>query len=242
MAIPPRARIRPTVLFKERPQSAAAEAYRSLRTAMMFLPDDKRGPVVFTSCAKGEGKTACVSNVGVALASAGHRVLLVDADLRSPQLHRVFHLKGPAGLAPLLAGAVSAAEAVRESGTLGLHIVPCGEQPQDPSELIGNPMLGSLVQSWRDAYDYVIFDAPPLLGITDPLVLARRLGRAVLVVRAVRTTDRSLAAAVEQLRDAGVDVLGAVITGHRHPHEDYGYGYTRPVAASGTSLSPRTPE
>lgn len=241
MTLPPRPRIRPTLLFKDKPHGAAAEAYRSLRTAMQFLPSEKRGPVVFTSCSKGEGKTACVSNLGVALASAGARVLLVDADLRSPRLHDIFHLQGPAGLATLLAGTVEAAAAVRDSGVAGLQVVPCGQIPQDPSELIGRPILDDCLKAWKEDYDYVLFDAPPLLGITDPLVLGRRVGRAVLVVRAVRTTDRALGAAAEQLRDAGIDVLGAVITGHRFPQQDYGYAYARAPAAAAAPTPPTHP-
>lgn len=215
MALALRTHARPLV-FRDRPRSPAAEAYRNLRTALQLLPEDRQGPVVVTSCQAGEGRTACVANLGVALASAGHRVLLVDADLRRPRLAQFFGLSPSGGLRALLADPDSQ-EGPLATGLNGLHVLPAGEAPPNPAELLDRPTLVRCLASWRSAYDHILFDSPPLTGLSDAVVLARQVRRALLVVRAMRTTEQDVAAVTRRLRHAGVDILGGVLVGHRTP-------------------------
>jgi capsular exopolysaccharide synthesis family protein len=209
------------LVFRDRPRSPAAEAYRNLRTALHFLPEDRQGPFVVTSCQPGEGRTACVANLGVALASAGRRVLLVDADLRRPRLAQFFGLTPGGGLGALLAS-TDAAEGPLATGLAGLEVLPAGEIPPNPAELLDGPALQRCLTTWQSTYDHVLFDSPPLAGLTDTVVLARRVRRALLVVRAMRTTEQDVAAATKRLRQAGVDVVGAVLVGHRSPNAALG--------------------
>lgn len=216
VALALRTHARPLV-FRDRPRSPAAEAYRTLRTALHFLPEDRQGSVVVTSCHPGEGRTACVANLGVALASAGRRVLLVDADLRHPRLAQCFGLTPGGGLGALLTGPETA-DGPLSTGLPGLDVLPAGESPPNPAELLDRPSMEPCLAAWRATYDHILFDSPPLTGLTDTLVLARRVRRALLVVRAMRTTEQDVAAAAKRLRHAGVDVLGAVLLGHRAPN------------------------
>ncbi len=210
--------------LRDKPGSPVAEAYRSLRTSLQFLSEERQGALVVTSWSKGDGKTTCVANLGVALATAGRRVLLVSADMRQPGLDRIFGPMHRPGLSRLLGGG-GEQDGVQPTDVPGLDVLPCGPIPPNPAESLGMPVLDALLRGWQQAYGHVLFDAPPLLGVTDALLLARRVGRALLVVRAMRTTDRALATSSRLLREAGVDVLGCVLVGHRAPEDASAYGY-----------------
>ena len=224
----PRSKRDNVIVLRDRPQSPAAEAYRGVRTSLHLMPREKQVAVVVTSPVAGDGKTYCAVNVASALAIAGKRVLLVGADMRRPSLHSVFGLQQADGLSEFLAEQAPEA-GIQETNIPGLDLLQSGRIPPNPSELLGADRFGEGFQAWRTAYDHVLFDAPPVLGVTDALVLARQVGRALLVVRAGRTTDRELRRATEHLRVAGVDVLGVILNGHRQPHEAYSaYAYAYP--------------
>lgn len=215
------------IVLRDRPQSPAAEAYRSVRTSLQLMPREKQAAVVVTSPAAGEGKTYCAVNVASALAVAGKRVLLVGADMRRPTLQTVFGLPQGQGLSEFLAEQTGEAP-VSDTNITSLHVLPSGNIPPNPSELLGAARFAEGLASWRAAYDHIVFDATPVLGVTDALVLARQVGRALVVVRAGRTTDRELRRAVDQLRAAGVEVLGVILNGHRaasEAYESYPYAY-----------------
>ena len=222
------------LVLRDQPRSAAAEAYRGMRTSLQLLPQDKQSSVVFTSCNQGEGKTFCSVNLAIALAAAGKRVLMVDADMRRPALHKAFHYEADtSGLSDFLAGQTPS-PLVHITEVENLSVVGAGPIPPNPSELLGLPAMLQSCAHWAEEYDHVLFDAPPVSGITDPLVLARVVGRAILVVRAGQTSDRSLRRTADQLRSAGVDVLGVVLNGRRVPQGyEYGYGYGGYVGANG---------
>jgi len=217
------------IVLRDRPQSPAAEAYRGVRTSLQLMPREKQVALVVTSPTAGDGKTYCAVNVASALAIAGKRVLLVGADMRRPTLHNVFGLQQTDGLSEYLAEQSAAAE-VHETNIAGLDLLQSGRIPPNPSELLGAARFTEGVAAWRNSYDHVVFDAPPVLGVTDALVLAQRVGRVLLVVRTGRTTDRELRRTVEHLRSAGVDVLGVILNGHKAGTEVYAaYGYTYPT-------------
>lgn len=216
------------IVLRDRPQSPAAEAYRSVRTSLQLMAREKQAAIVVTSPNAGDGKTYCAVNVASALAVAGKRVLLVGADMRRPALHTVFGLAQGEGLSEFLAEQAEEAP-VAETNIGNLRVVQSGQIPPNPSELLGAARMAEGLATWRSAYDHIIFDTTPILGVTDALVLARQVGRALVVVRAGRTTDRQLRRGVEQLRGAGVEVLGVILNGHRSPteaYESYNYTYT----------------
>jgi len=214
-----------------------------MRTSLQMLPREKQGAVVVTSCGAGDGKTFCAVNLAVALAAAGKRVLVVDGDLRRPSLHKVFRLGRTQGLSDVLSEQAARDEVILPSDVPGLDVLPSGPIPPNPSELLGAPALDPALEAWRVAYDHLIFDAPPVLGLSDAVVLARRIGYAILVVRAGQTTDRALRHASELLQGSGIEVLGVVLNGTRARDEE-AYGFAMNYWPEGYVDSPtagRTP-
>lgn len=219
------------------PRSPAAEAFRSLRTSLQFLPAEKTRAFAITSAGPKEGKSTCAANLAVVLAMSGKRVLLVDADLRQPAQHRLFGLGKVRGLSQLLSGACSD-EAIQESGVDGLDVLSGGHVPPNPAELLEQSSFAGCVSRWTERYEHIIFDTPPMLVVTDPMVVARHVGRVVLVARAAATKDRSLQHAAALLREAQVDVLGTILNDLSVADREYGVygdGYYRTDDYSGTA-------
>jgi tyrosine-protein kinase Etk/Wzc len=193
-------------------RSTAAEAYRTLRTNLIFSQTGRAlKSVIITSASPGEGKSTTASNLAAAFAQQGMRVLLVDADLRRPTVHNIFGTPREPGLTQVLVGQMELAEAVRESPVPGLSLLTAGVLPPNPAELLGSPVMRELMRVMGDAFDMVILDTPPVMAASDSSVLASMVDGVVLVVRAGRT-ERSLAQqAVRQLMSVGARVLGAAL-------------------------------
>ena len=195
------------------PLDPAAEAYRNLRMNLMFMSteDDPIRSVLFTSAGPAEGKSTTAVNFSVMLAQQGQRVLLVDADLRRPALHRSLDLLREPGLTNLLVGDATVREAVRPSVLPNLDVLPSGPFPPNPSELLSSKAMRRLLAEFEGRYSQVIVDSPPVLAVTDAAVLAAHTDGAVLVLRSGETEQRAAERAVEQLRRLGVRVFGAVL-------------------------------
>jgi len=230
------------LLAAEDPRSAPAEAFRAIRTALAFArAGGSCRQFVVTSPLPSEGKTLISANLASALARAGKRVLLIDSDLRRSRIHSIFGLPRGPGLTNLLAGdgACSLDGVTRETDIPGLGVVTSGPLPPNPSELLGNSRMAAVVREAAGRFDYVIFDTPPAVNVTDATVLAQQVGAAVLVVRSF-ATDRGVAArARELIESSGAELLGVVLnrvdTSHRgypyygyyHYHYDRGYHASR---------------
>ena len=196
------------------PLDPAAEAYRNLRMNLMFMSteEDPIRSVLFTSAGPAEGKSTTAVNFSVMLAQQGQRVLLMDADLRRPALHRSLDLLREPGLTNLLVGDATVREAVRPSVLPNLDVLPSGPFPPNPSELLSSKAMKRLLEEFEGRYSQVIVDSPPVLAVTDAAVLAAHTDDgAVLVLRSGETEQRAAERSVEQLRRLGVRVFGAVL-------------------------------
>lgn len=196
---------------KTRFRGMGAEAYRTLRTNLIFsqsVPTLKT--LVVTSAAPEEGKTLTAVNLAVAYAQQGFRILLVDCDLRRPNLTRSFGNSGPDLTSVLLEGE-DPHEAIRSSGMDGLDVLGANHSPPHPSELLGGPDMKRLVEDLAQHYDMLILDSPPLLVASDAAALAARMDGVLLVVRAGETDRGAVLQAIQQLENVGAQVLGAVL-------------------------------
>jgi polysaccharide biosynthesis transport protein len=199
-------------LISEEAGSAVGEAFRQLRTNIRFLSIDRKlSSFVVTGSLPNEGKTTVASNLAIALAHSGERVVLVDGDLRRSGLADQFGLPTGVGLTSVLLGDISVGQAIHQwREDLPLYIMTTGPTPPNPSELLGSVRLFEIVDALQASGATVIFDSPPLLPVTDAAVIARATGGAIMVVRYGSTRNEQLAAAVDALRTAGANILGVV--------------------------------
>jgi capsular exopolysaccharide synthesis family protein len=194
------------------PKSPAAEAFRSLRTAILFsAPATPPKVILLTSAGASEGKTVTSLNLATSLAEAGSRVLLIDVDLRRPSCHRVLGLVNDRGLSSFLSGQADFASVVRELDSPRLSFVSAGPTPPNPAELVGSARMRDTVEELRDEYDFIILDSPPVLPVTDAVVLGRDADGVVMVVKGHDTPRELLRRARDQLLQANVHLLGAVV-------------------------------
>jgi polysaccharide biosynthesis transport protein len=195
------------------PRSAIAEAYRLLRTNVGFASVDKPVQVVLvTSPLPGEGKTAVASNLAVAFAQDGRSTILVDADLRRPGVHQMFRLSGSPGLTNLLLDdKLALADLLQPTEQPGLRVLPMGEPPPNPAELVGTNRMAAVLALVRTSAEIVIIDSPPIQLVADAALLAQHADGTILVVDSGHTPVRALTESVETLKRAGVHLLGAVL-------------------------------
>lgn len=207
------------------PNSVRAEAYRRLRTNLQFLHlGTRRRSIVLTSSVAGEGKSTTSINLAAALAHAGQNVLLIDADLRRPSLARYLNLEGSVGLTDVIIGRAELEDVVQPVGRANLHVLPSGQIPPNPSELLGSAPMERLLVEAGERYDMVILDSPPLLAVTDSAVLSHLAGGALLVVGSGSVKKPELSGAIDALEAVDASLLGLVL--NRVPSDRNGrYGY-----------------
>ena len=230
------------VVLRE-PQSAAAEAYRVIRTNLIFSAPGPKGRIVlFGSANPGEGKTTTVANLASSLAQNGARVIAVDADLRRPTLHRHFGLSHTPGLSDAVVGRSKLSEVVRPTTVSGLFVIPCGYIPPNPAELLGSDSLRDLLHGLRKKYDWVLVDAPPILAMADTPVLCPFVDGLVLVVWSESSSRPALRRALDQLERVGGKLTGVVLNKVDLQRNAYYYGqhygeYYRKYYGDGASAS-----
>ena len=195
------------------PLDPAAEAYRNLRVNLMFMATEEAPirSVLFSSPGPSEGKSTTAVNFAVMLAQQGQRVLLVDADLRRPSLHRALDVLREPGLTNLLIGDAELRETVRPSVLPNLDFLPSGPFPPNPSELLSSRQTVRLLEDLSGRYEQIVIDSPPVLAVTDAAVLAAHTDGVVLVLRSGETEQRAAERSVDQLRRLGVRVFGAAL-------------------------------
>jgi capsular exopolysaccharide synthesis family protein len=194
--------------------SARAEAYRSLRANLVAMggKHDLRAFMV-SSAVAGEGKTEVVANLGLALAQAGERVVVVDANLRAPRLAALLNVRSSVGLTDLLAGAVTLDMALRAASSESLEVLASGTARPNPTQVLEDGQFETVLQELTDRFAWVIVDAPALLPVTDALIIAREALGVILVARAASTSRNELGQATQALRLVETQVLGVVLNG-----------------------------
>lgn len=213
------------------PFGGHAEAIRRLRTNMLFV-DVTTGAhsFVITSSVPGEGKTTTSVNLGLAMADAGSRVLLLDADLRNPSVARTLGLEGSVGLTTILLGRAEPSDVVQQWGETSLYVLPAGQRPPNPSELLGSEPMEQLFQKLAHDYDFILVDSPPVVPVIDAVLINRLTHGLILVVADDRTRKRDLASAIKSLETVDVPISGFalnMVANHKSAGYRYGY-YGRP--------------
>ncbi|MFD2339676.1 polysaccharide biosynthesis tyrosine autokinase [Clavibacter tessellarius] len=244
IAFDPKAKDRPLIVQSD-PRSPRAESFRSLRTNLQFLDFGGRArSFVITSAVESEGKSTTTANLAIALSDAGARVAVIDADLRRPKLASYLGLEGAVGLTDVLIGRAKLTDVLQPWGNRNMFVLPAGQIPPNPSELLGSRTMVTLLKDLEAEFDTVLIDAPPLLPVTDSAVLSKSAGGAILVVSSGRAHRGQVHAAIESLNSVGAEVLGVVLTmlptkgPDAYGYGQYGYSYVRPEGADGTSPAP----
>ena len=207
------------------PESREAEAFRTVRTALFFgRPQDEARTILVTSPAPGEGKTMMVANLGIAIAQAGQRTLIVDTDFRRPTLHRIFDLHRQAkGLSAVLAGQMGLEEAIEHLGMANLDVLTCGPDVPNPAELLNSIRFAEIVKTLALQYDRVLIDSPPVIAVADAQILAALCDVTILVLRAQQSTRRVSMQACDSLAGVGGKILGVVVNDVPRKSDRYGY-------------------
>ncbi len=195
------------------PFSPIGEAYRLIRTNIQFMAVDTPAQLIMgTSASPGEGKSTTIANLGVVMAQADLRTIIVDTDLRQPTQHKIFRVPNSGGVTDLLLSPDAAIEEqLVNTGYDNLKLITSGPLPPNSSELLGSQRMGQLLEQLRFKADVILFDTPPVLAVTDASVLSNRMDGVVLIVHAKRTRRADVTEAVERLEKVGAKVLGGVL-------------------------------
>jgi capsular exopolysaccharide synthesis family protein len=208
------------------PKSVAAECCRSIRTNILFMsPDRPLRTMVVTSPSPQEGKTTTAINLGVTMAEAGGRVLIIDTDMRRPRLHRSFGVPNQTGISTVIVGKTTLEEAVKRTDVPNLDVLTCGPVPPNPSELLHTDRFRAVLADCAKLYDRIILDSPPTSAVTDPTVLGNLSDGVVLVVKAGETTRDAAMHARRQLAAAKARLFGVVVNAIDFSNPAYGYDY-----------------
>ena len=210
------------------PRSPVAEAYRSLRTNLAFARTTQPvQTIVVASPGPGDGKSTTAANLAITFAQQGQRTLLIDADMRRAVLDKTFAIQRTPGLTDVIIGTTALENAAQETQVPNLFVLPSGQFPPNPSELLGSPAMRETLRTAREQFDVVLFDSPPLLAVTDAAVLSTLVDGTILVVRTASTAREAVRRALGQLRAVHGRVLGAVLNDVDVHGKGYygGYGY-----------------
>jgi capsular exopolysaccharide synthesis family protein len=205
---------RPNLITLTDPRSPAAEAYRTLRTNLTFFAalDRPVETLVVTSAGRDEGKCQVLSNLAVTMAQGERRTILVDADLRDPQLHEVFGVANDRGLTTMILEEEALDDPpLLDVGVENLLLIPSGPLPPNPADVLGSRKMEQAIAAFRQRADVILFDAPPVVAVTDAAVLGTKVDGVLLVVSAGRTRREHAQRAKALLERVNVRIIGAVL-------------------------------
>jgi len=213
---------RDNLILNRGTKSVVAEAYRVLRTNIMFSSIDKKiTSIAVTSSGPGEGKSITVSNFAIALAQAGSRVLIVDADLRKPRIHKIFNISNSVGLTNIIVQNLDWKTRVQTTEVKNLGIITSGPIPPNPSEICGSEKMKSLINAFKEEFDYVIIDTPPAGVVTDGALVGAYTDGIILVVASGDVEIEAAKRAKGLLDNVKANILGVVL--NKIPANDNGY-------------------
>jgi chain length determinant protein tyrosine kinase EpsG len=201
------------VIAGYRPESPSVEPLRALRSQLSFRwpRDSSRKVIAVTSAERGDGRSWLAANLAVVFAQIGERTLLLDADLRHPRQHALFNLNNDVGLSALVTGRATREIARRIHPQLRLFVLPSGRLPPNPQELLSGPVFDVVLEQFTEQFDVIVIDTPALAETADAQILASRAGTALVVARRNHTRHKYLVNAMQNLSEAGVNVIGSVV-------------------------------
>lgn len=209
------------------PRSVVAESYRTLRTAILFSRAGARPrTILFTSATRGEGKSATAINTSVIFAQMGYRVIVIDADLRRPRGHKLLGMNNVVGLSNFLTGQRTLNDVTVPTSEENLYFAGSGTTPPNPSELLGSPKMEQLLTELREEFDCVIIDSPPIMPVSDPILLSTMVDGVVLVINSRATPKQLVREARSRLRKADAKILGIVLNRIDLQNGDYSGYYS----------------
>lgn len=201
-----------SLIVSMNPKSPISEVYRILRTKIHFSSKEQEiKTLMITSTQTGEGKTTTISNLAVTYAQEGKRVLLVDADMRKPSLHRVFSVPNHQGLSTLLTGHTSVQDSIQETIVSNLSLLPSGPVPANPAELMDSAVMRELLEQLKPEYDVILLDTPSVLSVSDSVIVSALCDGVVMIVASGKVRKDHLKKAKEQLDHVNANMLGIVI-------------------------------
>ncbi|MBL8892051.1 MAG: polysaccharide biosynthesis tyrosine autokinase [Planctomycetaceae bacterium] len=206
--------LHPVLCTFHKPKSQTAEAFRAVRTAIYFSTQGQKNQVIqVTSPTPGDGKSTLATNLAITIAQSGKRVLLVDGDMRRPSLHKLFKADDKPGFSDVLVEQIEIGAAIRETEVDGLHLLPCGVKPVQPAELLTSHRLPEVIAEFREMYDMVIIDTPPVLVVTDPCPIAANVDGVICAMRIKKNVRVSAERMVDILRSVNANIIGVVVNG-----------------------------
>lgn len=224
------------------PTSDIAEAYRTVRTSIYFgLPHESLRTILISSPLAGDGKSTLISNLAIAMAQAGRRVLVVDADLRMPTQHKIFDVESGPGFSGVLQGLVTVDNAIVHTGVDGLDLLPCGPLPRNPAEALNSQSFADVLADLATRYDHVLLDSPAMMAVADARICSAWCDATVLVLHGQRSSRRMARMARDGLIAVGANLVGVVVNdvtpgSDKHSfYADFGYGPDRDVPPEGKS-------
>ena len=218
-------------IFKDMP-FRVTEAYKALRTNIVFaLSTGENKAVVISSALPSEGKSNTSAYLAMVMAQTESRVVLIDADLRTPTQYQIFNCPNIKGLSSILAGLSHFDEVILRDVQPNLDVITSGSSPPNPSELLGSERMSDLLEELREEYEYIFIDTPPINLVSDAVILSSKVAGVVLVARHEKSTYNELTKAVSRLEFSGANILGIVVNavkekpGRFGRYGRYGYGY-----------------
>ena len=208
------------------PLAVISEQFKTIRTNINFsTPDKDLKTMVITSSVPSEGKSTVSSNVAVVFSQEGKRVLLVDADMRKPTVHHTFNLPNTSGLANVLTRQATIDEVIQDSCIEGLKIMTCGPIPPNPAELLASQMMTTVMNDLVSRFDVIIFDAPPILSVTDAQILGNKCDGAIIVANTGVVEKAAVLKSKELLMASQAKILGVVLNNYKLERDHYYYKY-----------------
>ncbi len=205
---------KPEFVTMHSPKSTSSEAYRGIRTSILFSSAENQPQVIIvSSAAPGEGKTITTTNLAITMAQSGSRVIILDCDMRRPKVHKIFGISREIGLSNILVGGCKVEEAIVHTQIPNLDVIPCGPIPPNPSEILGSERMADLLDRLRKNCTQIIIDSPPITAVTDAVVLAKIADGLVMVISAGETPREIIQNGLRQLQSVNAHVLGAVLNG-----------------------------